>query len=148
MWKEIQINTETEIPNPNLNLNLNLTPTMKAKNYEDLLAYQRSHQVALLVCKVTSAFPSSDTYGLASQMRRAGLSVPSNSAEGDRRGSQKEYIQFLKISLGPKAELETQLSLSRDLGFTDETKFKQVHELNEQVGALLSSYVSRLGNSA
>ena len=71
---------------------------MKAKNYKDLLAYQKSYEVALLIYKVTSAFPSSETYGLVSQMRRAAVSVASNIAEGYRRGSQKEYIQFLKIS--------------------------------------------------
>ena len=121
---------------------------MKIKSYKDLLAYQKSYEVALLIYKVTSAFPSSEIYGLVSQMRRAAISVPSNISEGYRRGSQKEYIQFLKISLGSNAELETQLSLSRDLNYINGSKFKEVYELNEEVGRLLSSYVSRLETSA
>jgi len=120
---------------------------MKTKNYRDLLAYQKSYKVALLVYEVTSEFPSSEMYGLVSQMRRAGVSVPSNISEGYRRGSQKEYAQFLKISLGSNSELETQLSLSRDLGFIDKDKFKELYELNEEVGRLLSSYISRLEGS-
>ena len=121
---------------------------MKIKSYKDLLAYQKSYEVALLIYKVTSAFPSSEMYGLVSQMRRAAISVPSNISEGYRRGSQKEYIQFLKISLGSNAELETQLSLSRDLNCINESKFVEVYELNEEVGRLLSSYISRLETSA
>ena len=88
---------------------------MKAKNYKNLLAYQKSYEVALQVYKVTSAFPSSEIYGLVSQMRRAAISVPSN--------------------------LETQLSLSRDLNYIDESNFKKVYEMNEEVGRLLSSYI-------
>ena len=117
---------------------------MKAKNYKDLLAYQKSYEVALLGYKVTSEFPSSEMYGLVSQVRRAAISVPSNISEGYRRGSQKEYIHFLKISLGSNSELETQLSLSRDLGFIHNNRFSEVHGLNEEVGRLLSSYVTRL----
>lgn len=120
---------------------------MKAKSYKDLLAYQKSYEVALLIYKVTSDFPPSEIYGLVSQMRRAAISVPSNIAEGYRRGSRKEYLQFLKISLGSNAELETQLSLSRDLNYIADNKFKEVYELNEEVGRLLSSYISRLENS-
>ena len=65
-------------------------------------------------------------------MRRAAVSIPSNISEGYRRGSQKEYVQFLKISLGSNSELETQLSLSKELGFIDEDKFKKVYELNDK----------------
>lgn len=84
---------------------------MKVENYKGLLAYQKSYEVALPVYEVTSEFPSSETYGLVSQMRRAAISVPSNIPEGYRHGSQKEYIQFLKIGLGSNSELETRLSL-------------------------------------
>ena len=121
---------------------------MKVKSYKDLLAYQKSYKVALLVYNITSEFPSSEMYGLVSQMRRAAVSIPSNISEGYRRGSQKEYVQFLKVSSGSNSELETQLSLSRDLGFIGEDEFKKVYELNEEVGRLLSSYVSKLEGNA
>jgi four helix bundle protein len=119
---------------------------MKIKNYRDLLAYQKSYQFALLIYRVTSGFPSTEMYGLVSQMRRAAVSVPSNISEGYRRGSQKEYTQFLKISLGSSSELETHLSLSRELGLIDGDEFKKVYELNEEVGRLLASYISRLAH--
>jgi len=117
---------------------------MKARDYKDLVAYQKSYEVALLVYKLTSFFPSSEMYGLVSQMRRAAVSVPSNISEGYRRGSHKEYVQFLQISLGSTAELETQLSLSKDIGYINTDQFKEIYELNEEVGKLLSSYISKL----
>ncbi len=120
---------------------------MKIKNYKELLAYQKSYEVALPVYKLRSVLPSSEVYVSSSQTRRGAISVPSNISEGYTRGSKKEYIQFSKVSLGSNTELETQLSLSRDLGFIENNKFKQVYELNEEVGRLLSSYISRLENS-
>lgn len=59
----------------------------------------------------------------------------------------KLRIPLLKISLGSNAELETQLSLSRDLSLLNGSGFKEVYELNEQVGRLLSSYIRRLENA-
>ena len=107
---------------------------MRTKSYKDLLAYQKSYEVVRLIYGLTADFPSSEMYGLVSQMRRAAISVPANISEGYRRGSQKEYVQFLKIGLGSNAELETELCLSRDLGFMEESKFKEIYALNEEVG--------------
>ncbi len=70
------------------------------------------------VYAVTSTFPPMELYGLTSQMRRAGVSVPSNIAEGAARNSKREFSQFLGVALGSLAELETQLILSNRLGFT------------------------------
>ena len=59
--------------------------------------------------------PNDEKYGLSSQMKRAAISIPSNIAEGYRRNNRKEYVQFLGISQGSAAELETQLLLTNDL---------------------------------
>ena len=69
------------------------------------------------IYKLTAEFPKEETYGLVPQIRRAAVSIPSNIAEGAARNSNKEFIQFLYISLGSLAELETQLLLSKELGF-------------------------------
>jgi four helix bundle protein len=119
---------------------------VKVDNYKDLLAYQKSYKLALLVYDITAKFPDAERYGLVSQLRRAAVSVPSNIAEGYRRGSKKEYNQFLKVSLGSNAELETQLSLSKDLGYIDEATFKQVYDMNEEVGRLLANYITRIAS--
>jgi len=69
------------------------------------------------IYKLSADFPKEETYGLVSQIRRAAVSIPSNIAEGAARNSNKEFIQFLYVSLGSLAELETQLLLSKELGF-------------------------------
>jgi four helix bundle protein len=79
-----------------------------------------------LIYNMTKSFPKEELYGISSQLRRCAVSIPSNIAEGYMRGS-KEYIQFLKIALGSAAELETQLSLSMDLGFLEDDEFHKIY---------------------
>jgi four helix bundle protein len=74
-------------------------------------------EIVLDVYRSTAAFPRDEIYGLAAQMRRASVSIPSNVAEGFNRFHNKEYRQFLFIALGSCAELETQVEISLDLGF-------------------------------
>jgi len=69
--------------------------------------------------------------------------IPSNIAEGYMRGSRK-YIQFLRIALGSAAELETQLSLSKDLGFCSYNEFEKICYINQEVIKLLKTYINRL----
>ena len=78
----------------------------------------------LKIYKSTEKFPKQETYGLICQMRRAAVSIPSNVAEGFRRYHNKEYKQFLYISLGSCAELETQVTIAKELKYlqvSDET---------------------------
>lgn len=119
---------------------------MEVKSYKDLIAYQRSYELVKLVYLITKGFPKEEIYGMTSQMRRSAVSVPSNIAEGYMRGS-KEYIQFLKIALGSCAELETQLSLSQDLGFCKGSEIQKAYALNVETMKLLSTYISRLSGN-
>ena len=86
-------------------------------DHKDLDVWKESMLLAKEVYLLTKGFPKEELYGITSQIRRASVSVPSNIAEGAARSSDKEFIQFLYISLGSISELETQLLLSRDLGF-------------------------------
>jgi four helix bundle protein len=115
----------------------------KIQSYKDLIVYQKSYKLALEVYKVTKKFPSSEIYGLVSQMRRSAVSIPCNIAEGYRRG-RKEYIQFLRIGQGSCSELETLLSLSKDLEFIDEAIFKSLYLLQEEVSRLLGGLINSL----
>jgi four helix bundle protein len=90
---------------------------MKVTSYKDLFVYQKAFALCIKIYKFTDGFPKSELYGLTSQMRRASVSIPSNIAEGHRRRSRKEFVQFLSISLGSCAELETQINISISLGF-------------------------------
>jgi len=89
------------------------------KTHKDLNVWKEALTLAKEIYSLTANFPKEETYGLVSQIRRAAISIPSNIAEGAARNSSKEFIQFLYVSLGSLAELETQLLLSRDLGFLE-----------------------------
>ncbi|MBA4418810.1 MAG: four helix bundle protein [Syntrophus sp. (in: bacteria)] len=91
-------------------------------SFKDLKIWQRGMELAKAVYEITSLFPSKETYGIVSQMRRSAVSVPSNIAEGFMRKGNREYAQFLYISLGSLAELETQVIISEQLGFIDNNK--------------------------
>lgn len=68
---------------------------------------------------ITKDFPKEEIYGLTSQMRRAAISIAANISEGKARQTKNEYIQFLYIALGSASELETQLIISKELGYID-----------------------------
>jgi len=73
--------------------------------------------------RLTDSFPSSEQFGLKSQMRRAGVSVPSNIAEGAARNSTKEFIRFLYISLGSLTEIDTQIQISENPGYLSQIEY-------------------------
>lgn len=88
---------------------------MKAISFRDLVVWQKSMELAKMIYAVGKSLPSEERFGLASQMQRCAVSIPSNIAEGNKRGTAKDYIQFLRIAGGSAAELETQLLLARDV---------------------------------
>lgn len=87
---------------------------------------------------LTELFPRSEMYGLTAQMRRSAVSIPSNIAEGRRRGSRKEYRQFLIIAYGSGAELETQLEIVKRLQFSQNLNYVQVDGLLNETMRMLN----------
>ena len=93
--------------------------------HKDLDVYKLSLDLVEHIYTLTNSFPSSENFGLISQLRRAAVSLPSNIAEGASRGSTKDFIRFLNISTGSLAEIETQLVIAERIGyiiFNDELK--------------------------
>src|ERR1700679_2800058 len=89
----------------------------KPRHYKELLIWKKGMELTSAVYRLTARFPAEEKYGLASQMKRAAVSVPSNIAEGQARHGTGEFLQFLSHASGSLAELETQLLLSIDLGY-------------------------------
>jgi len=116
---------------------------MTKGGYTQLIAYQKGYELVKEVYRLTKQFPKAEMFGLVTQLRRCAVSIPSNIAEGYMRGT-REYVQFLKIALGSSAELETQLSLSRDVGYVLQGESEGVLSLNDEVKRLLISYLKRL----
>jgi four helix bundle protein len=92
-------------------------------DFRKLKVWEKAHELALEIYRVTAAFPPEERFGLTSQLRLSAASVPTNLAEGSGRNSQKELARFCRISLGSANELESQLILARDLHYLDAQDF-------------------------
>jgi four helix bundle protein len=87
------------------------------RSYHELGVWQKSYAFALAIYRATKGFPSHEAFGLTSQLRRAAVSVPANIAEGYCRRTRADYLRFLSIAQGSVGELETLVSLARDLSY-------------------------------
>ncbi len=113
-----------------------------SKPHEQLEAWKFAMQLVKAVSQLTADFPTEEKYGLANQMRRAAVSIPSNIAEGAGRNGDKEFLHFIGISRGSLAELETQLQLAVMLGFT--AAGHSAFELANNTGKLLTGLHKKL----
>lgn len=99
------------------------------------------------IYKLTELFPKSEIYGLTSQIRRSAVSIPSNIAEGNTRGTKKDYRHFLLIAFGSGAELETQIEIAKRLDFDKDLKFKEVDNLLNEVMKMLNIMIRKLNDT-
>lgn len=88
---------------------------MTLQSFKDLIVWQKAILLVKQIYILTEELPKSEVFGLASQMRRAAISIPSNIAEGYKRKNTKEYIQFLSIADASAAELETQIIIMKEV---------------------------------
>ena len=111
-------------------------------SHKELKVYQQAMNLVTEIYQLTKSFPVEEKYGLTSQIRRAAISIPSNIAEGAARKNTKEYIQFLYHSLGSAAEIETQLDLSKRLGFID--NIETINNNNSEIIYMLTGLIKSL----
>ena len=113
-----------------------------AQPFQDLQVWHRAIEMSVAVYKLTEAFPKKELYGLASQLQRASVSVPSNIAEGRGRLTQGEFRHFLGIAQGSNYEVQTQLVIARKLGFAGQELLDEAESLSQEVGRMLSSFIA------
>ena len=118
------------------------------RSFKELVVWKRAYELTIEVYSSTSRFPRSETFGLVAQMRGAAVSIVSNIAEGYGRGHRGEYIQFLRMAYGSSGELETQLMLSKDLGYLNDEKFKRGSSLLLEVQKMLGSMLRRFDSES
>jgi four helix bundle protein len=116
----------------------------KIKSFRDLKIWQQGIDIVEDVYSLTKEFPREEKYSLISQMRRCSVSIPSNIAEGFRRYHNKEYKQFLYISLGSAAELETQLIISQRLSYITSLQMNPIVEDLGILGKMTTSLMRKL----
>lgn len=113
---------------------------MTIKSFKEIIAWQKAHELALLVYKITNDFPKQEIFNLISQIRRCAASIPSNITEGFARKSLNDSKRFYLIAEGSLEELKYQLLLSKDLGYISEVKYNELDSLSQEVSKLLSSW--------
>lgn len=112
-------------------------PRPKIRSFKDLIAWQKGMDLVDLVYRVTAKFPRHELFGLVLQMRKAAVSIPSNTAEGYGRRRLGDYQRFLDIARGSLCELQTQAIVSHRQKYVDETDDKVLESLMDEVGRLL-----------
>jgi len=120
---------------------------MKIRSYKDLNIWKRSIKVVEDTYKITKNFPKEEIYGLTSQLRRSAVSIPSNIAEGFARFYNKEYRQFLFISLGSCAELSTQIIIALRLGYLESKKTNQLLNEIDEISKMTMSLIKKLNTN-
>lgn len=114
----------------------------EVRDFKDLIVWQRAMELGEEVYRATSRLPEEEKFGLKSQMRRCAVSIPSNIAEGKKRGSIGDYVQFLRVADGSAAELETQILVAQRLFGTED--FDRAMTLLLDVQRMLGKMISTL----
>jgi four helix bundle protein len=114
------------------------------QSFRDLLVWQRAMELTEAVYRLTESFPRDEQYGLTNQSRRAAVSIPSNIAEGQGRGTPNEFRQFLTIARGSTCEVQTQLELARRLHFGSNQLIEAAESLASEVRKMLFGLLNSL----
>ena len=117
---------------------------MLLKKYQQLIAWQKAIELVGDIYSLTSAFPRDEIYGLTSQLRRAAVSIPSNIAEGQGRATKGEFIQFLCHARGSLYEVETQVVISRNLGYIRVEQQESLSDALSELGRILNGLITSL----
>ncbi len=116
----------------------------KIESYRDLEVWKKAIILVTEIYAISKDFPKEEMYSLTNQIRKAAVSIPSNIAEGWGRNKTKEYIQFLRIARGSLLEVETQLIIARNLGYTDSQTMKKISQKTETVNKMLNALINSL----
>ena len=114
------------------------------KNFKELIVWQKAIVLVVEVYRVTKNFPDDERFGLTSQMRRSGVSIPSNISEGHMRTTDRDFRQFIAIARGSCSELETQARIAHELGYLSTSSFTKLDEKITEVAKMLSSFYAKL----
>lgn len=113
-------------------------------DHKDLIVWQKAILLTQVIYSLTKQFPRDEVFGLTNQIRRAVISVPSNIAEGFNRGSDKEFIYFLRIAKGSAAEVETQLIISKKLNYINDDNVKPALDLYNEIVRMLGTLIIKI----
>lgn len=116
------------------------------KNYRDLIVWQKAMTLVKQVYETTCSFPKEELFGLTQQIRRAAVSIPSNIAEGNVRGTKPDYVRFLQIARGSLFETQTQIELSRELQFLPDSAATGIISTCNEIERMINTLIRKLAN--
>ena len=122
-------------------------PRAKIKSFKDLEIWRKSIKLVEDVYTTAGIFPKQETYGLASQLKRSAVSIPSNISEGFARFHNKEYRQFLYMSLGSCAELTTQIIIASRLKYINNTQVDTLLRDIDEISRMTMSLIKKLNTN-
>ena len=114
------------------------------KSHRELIVWQKAMDMAVGIYHLSAEFPRPEMYGLTSQIRRAAASVPANIAEGNARGTAKDYSHFLTIAKGSLVETETYILLAIKLEYVSEASAGPIMSLITEIGKMLTAMRNKL----
>jgi len=115
-----------------------------AKNFNDLIVWQKAHKLVLEIYKLTKDFPEEEAYGLTSQIRRAAVSIPANIAEGFKRRGKADKLRFYNIAQASLTEVQYFIILANDLKYGNTSV---INSLSEEISKILEVYAIKIKNS-
>lgn len=121
----------------------------KVRDYKDLDVWNRSMDLVVDVYDVVKSFPQEEQYSLVSQIKRSAISIPSNISEEALRNSKKELVRFFYIALGSASKLETQLLISKRLGYSTnlDNLFSEITIIRKMLNSLVSSLKRKISDT-
>lgn len=117
---------------------------MPITSYHDLIVWQKALDFVVDCYRLTERCPRSETYGLACQLQRAAVSIPSNIAEGAGRGHTREFIRFLGIARSSIFEAETQIAISSRLNYATQEEIRPLLMMVAELGRMLHGLMASL----
>jgi len=117
---------------------------LAVQKYEDLIVWQKGIDLVVEVYNLVKLLPNEELYALSNQMKRAAYSIPTNIAEGQERGTTKDFVRFLYIAKGSKGELETLLLICVRLKYLTQSQVKTAQCLLSEIGKMLNSFILKL----
>jgi len=120
---------------------------MAELRFRDLEVWRVSMDLVVKVYEITREFPKSEQFGLAAQLQRSAVSIPSNIAEGSGRGTRKDFAHFLDQARGSLYEVITQLEISRSLSFGNSDEIKAIQMEYEILGMRINALIRTMKDS-
>lgn len=114
---------------------------MAIEKFEDVIAWQKSKQLSILVYKI---FRANRDFSFKDQIQRAAISIPNNIAEGFERKSNKELRQFLYIAKGSCGEVRSMLLVALELEYLTKDQFAELHTMATEVSRILAGFIKKL----